>query len=155
MRQTSTIRVVILAGVLLWILGTCKNRDEAQAGPVAETAVDSTCYLFLQARDSIKLSIFEQDGKIRGILKFSFYEKDKSTGTLEGEMKGDTLFATYSFMSEGTLSYREVAFLNKGDSFILGSGGMGNISDTNVSDQGDIEFDGGVILKNTDCKRMF
>lgn len=156
MRQRSYMYVLILAGVLTWIFNACNKRDQTQAEQINEPEADSTCYLFVQARDSIKLSLLQQNGKIKGRLHFMFYEKDKSHGTIEGEMKGDTLFANYSFTSEGMLSYREVAFLKRDDSFILGSGEIENSGNTDVfKDHAAIEFSDGVILKNTDCKKVF
>ncbi len=59
---------------------------------------------------------------VTGELVYDYFEKDKNTGTIKGEMKGDTLFAEYMFMSEGINSVREVAFLKKGDSWIEGYG---------------------------------
>lgn len=37
----------------------------------------------------------------------------------DGQMKGDTLFAMYTSMQEGDESECEIAFLKKGDSYIL------------------------------------
>ncbi len=59
---------------------------------------------------------------VTGELVYDYFEKDKNTGTIKGEMKGDTLFAEYIFMSEGINSVREVAFLQKGDDLIEGYG---------------------------------
>ncbi len=61
-------------------------------------------------------------GNVTGNLSYNFYEKDDNTGTLRGEMRGDTLLADYTFQSEGTESVRQVAFLKKGDGFVEGYG---------------------------------
>jgi hypothetical protein len=156
MLRGSSMQEFILIGVLLLIFSSCKMRDETQAVQINETEADSACYVYVQGRDSIKLSLRQRQGKIRGDLQFGFYEKDKSYGTIEGEMKGDTLFANYSFTSEGTLSSREVALLKRDDSFILGSGDIANSGNTDVfKDRETIEFGDGVILKNTDCNKIF
>lgn len=68
-------------------------------------------------------------------------------------MKGDTLFANYTFASEGVLSYREVAFLKKEDSFLMGSGAIMTAGNREVfKSRREIEFSDRVILRNADCK---
>jgi hypothetical protein len=68
-------------------------------------------------------------------------------------MKGDTLFANYTFTSEGMLSYREVAFLKKENSFLLGSGEIMNTGNRDVfRNREEIEFSDRVLLKNVACK---
>jgi len=155
-RQGSLKQVVTSIWVLILIFSACNRRDEKQAGGINETTGDSTCYLFVQGRDSIKLSVLRVNGRVKGGLQFKFYEKDKSYGTIDGEMKGDTLLADYSFTSEGMLSHREVAFLERDGSFILGSGEIENSGTTDVfKDHAAIEFSDGVILRNTDCNTIF
>ncbi len=41
-----------------------------------------------------------------GNLAYNYYQKDKSAGSLQGQMKGDYLFAKYKFMSEGNGIYQ-------------------------------------------------
>ena len=46
-------------------------------------------------------------------MRNNFYDKDKSTGTLEGELKGDTMYEDEALSSEEIWSVREVVFLKK------------------------------------------
>ncbi|RYG11970.1 MAG: hypothetical protein EOO07_19775 [Chitinophagaceae bacterium] len=71
-----------------------------------------------------------------GKLNYKLKEKDSNTGTIKGEMRGDTLLAEYTFNSEGTQSVRQVAFIKKGDQLLEGFG--------------DVEQkDGKMVFKNT------
>ncbi|MDQ3142733.1 MAG: hypothetical protein M3Q56_10860 [Bacteroidota bacterium] len=88
---------------------------------------------------------------VNGDLAYNFYEKDKSKGTLTGTMNGDTLFAQYTFMSEGMESVREVAFLKKGNDFVEGYGEMDKETGTKFLDKNNIDFSGNSLLKQTSC----
>jgi hypothetical protein len=119
---------------------------------VTASQINPDCYRFVQGRDTIDLSIIETGGKVKGRLAFRFFEKDKSTGTLDGVMKGDTLFANYAFTSEGMLSNREVAFKKVGDGFSMGSGEILNNGNSDViTDPNALVFSETVVLKNVDC----
>ncbi|EIJ40283.1 MULTISPECIES: hypothetical protein [Galbibacter] len=91
-----------------------------------ETILDQVptaeCYLFVQGKDSIKLSIEKSEDVVTGSLAYKFYEKDKSFGTINGKLNGDILKADYTFQAEGTTSTREVIFMKDGDKFIPGYG---------------------------------
>src|SRR5262245_47591682 len=112
MRYMFTISMLMLAGV-------CKNRS-------AENNIDEPasqeCDIFQQNGSEVFLQIIDTDGAISGNLQYAFKEKDKNTGTISGRMKGDTLFATYTFTSEGVQGTRDVVFLKSENSFIEGLG---------------------------------
>lgn len=147
----SLIRVCLSVLMLALSVGAC---DKGNRGP-ERVASDAAmhCYLFTQNRDSIKLSIRDSGGAITGALQFLFYEKDKSRGTIRGEMKGDTLVADYTFMSEGVQSSREIIFLKRGAVFLLGAGeeedrGNGEV----IQHAQSIRFDTGISLESIpDC----
>lgn len=142
---------LILLALTVCVFSGCNSRDQGQE---SATALDEgrQCYRFVQGRDTINLSIIETDGKVKGRLAYRFYEKDKSSGTLEGVMKGDTLFANYAFTSEGTLSNREVAFRRVGSDFRMGSGAILNSGNTDVlTDPSAVEFSETIILRNVEC----
>lgn len=134
--------------VLLLSLGflAC-NKNESTSGGEIDT-VDKSCYSFVRDRDTIKLIVTVQENRVEGTLDFNFYEKDKSTGTILGEMEGDTLFADYHFSSEGLSSSRDVAFLREGKSFVMGTGEVQSSGTKEVfKDRKTIRFDSGVVLK--------
>lgn len=131
------------------------NRQGSEAGDAEKSSTlhDSTCYLFARNRDTIALSLVSDEGIVRGNLAFLFYEKDKSTGTIEGEMKGDTLIAGYEFTSEGTLSFRQVAFLSRDSFLVMGSGEILNTGNREVfKDPRQIYFADGVVLREMPCR---
>ena len=132
----------------VFAMGACQSDKTENAQTNIAPSQDSTCYLYVQNRDSIKLSIQQNEGSVTGTLAFLFYEKDKSRGTLSGEIKGDTLFANYTFTSEGMLSYREVAFLKRDDTFVMGTGQTLNTGNRDVFQNHEgLQFDNGILLK--------
>lgn len=64
-------------------------------------------------KDSIFLQLHIDNNIVNGDLEYKRFEKDRNKGTIKGMFRGDTLFADYTFMSEGVMSVREVMFLKK------------------------------------------
>ena len=89
---------------------------------------------------------------ITGSLGYKLYEKDQANGSILGKMYGDTLRATYTFVSEGMESTREVIFLKK-DTLLIE--GLGNVKDTNgkvvFEDAKNVKFNG-MALHAVPCK---
>jgi hypothetical protein len=67
-------------------------------------------------------------------LRYAYAEKDKNDGTFYGNLHGDKLFGTYTFMSEGKKSVRDVAFKIEKDQIVEGFGDL---------------VEGGTTFKNT------
>lgn len=146
---------LILMVVLCSGIAGCNapRRDDAAAN---SNIRNPDCYLFVQNRDTIKLALESVEGKIKGRLAFRFFEKDASHGVLDGEMHGDTLLATYAFTSEGLMSYREVAFLRRADSFVMGSGEILERGNRDVFKSPElIEYDSEVVLRHVNCDNAF
>lgn len=102
---------------------------------------NKTCYAYQSATDSVMLTINAADQNVYGNLVYAYSGKDRNSGTFNGSMKGDTLFADYVFMSEGKSSVRQVAFLKKGAGFIEG--------------YGDVQMEGGkMVFKNTSALKF-
>ena len=91
--------------------------------------------------------------EVNGKLSYNIVGKDKNEGSLIGNMKGDTLIADYTFMSEGVSSIREVAFLQKDGAFIEG---FGDVIEANgkfsFKDKTKLKFDAKNTLTKVDCK---
>ena len=67
------------------------------------------CYQAVIEKDTITLTVdVNSVNEFKGELNNSYYEKDKSFGTLLGNVKGDTIFADYNFQSEGKTSIQRV-----------------------------------------------
>lgn len=87
------------------------------------TEVDAmSCYAYRSAADTVLLTLTTTGSTVSGDLIYAYSEKDKNTGTISGVMRGDTLLADYTFMSEGKSSVRQVAFLKQNDGFVEGYG---------------------------------
>jgi hypothetical protein len=142
--------------VMLWLVAAgCNSGEKKPVGDVREAEAGPECFLFVQGRDSIKLSMTQENGGVHGKLAYLFYEKDKSMGTIEGDMRGDTLFVNYSFTSEGMFSTRELAFLQKEDRLLMGTGEIENRGNSDVfQNPAEIEFSESVVLKKISCEEM-
>ena len=146
---------LILMVVLCSGIAGC-NAPRRDDGAANSNIRNPDCYLFVQDRDTIKLALESVEGKIKGRLAFRFFEKDASHGVLDGEMHGDTLLATYAFTSEGLMSYREVAFLRRADSFVMGSGEILERGNRDVFKSPElIEYDSEVVLRHVNCDNAF
>ena len=154
-------KVILLGVVFMSVFVSCKKRMENEEPPavlekiVVEEPESKECYRAILQKDTVSLTLNIKNGQLSsGNLSYNFYEKDKNVGTLVGELKGDTLYADYTFMSEGISSVREVAFLKKDDSYVEGFGDV--IDDNNgkvtFKDKKQLQFDGNVVLSKVDCK---
>ncbi len=159
MKNNICISYVALTGIILL---SCNSNPTTPGSTVPEvkttkivtTTESASCYAMIKEKDKVLLHITITENKVTGDLIYSFFEKDKNSGTINGEMKGDTLFADYKFMSEGKESSRQVAFLKKGDEFTEGFGKVKeSTGQPDLTDKASIRFDGNVILKKTDCKK--
>ncbi len=142
------------------VLVSCKKEIEtkepaaASEKMVVEELESKECYRAILKKDTISLTLNIKNGQLSSGNLSYFYEKDKNEGTLAGEMKGDTLYADYTFMSEGTSSVREVVFLKKGDSYIEGFGDVidDNKGKVTFKDKKELKFDENIVLSKVDCK---
>jgi hypothetical protein len=100
------------------------------------------------------MKITEDNGVVSGTLVYNFFEKDKNTGTIKGEMKGDVLVAEYTFMSEGMESVRAVAFKKIGKNFMEGYGESEEMNGKDVFKSTDaLSFSNSVMLSPYDCEK--
>lgn len=152
-------KVIIVSVALVVFLVSCKKEQIEAKIPVAqedeavEETVSEECYLGIIKNDTVSLSLNIKGGQISsGELRYKFFEKDKNEGTLIGEIKGDTLFADYTFMSEGISSIRQVAFLKKGNTYIEGYGDIEENDGKSIfKNTKQLKFDGKIVLSKVDC----
>ncbi|KAA0989532.1 lipocalin family protein [Dyadobacter aurulentus] len=110
------------------------------------------CFVYRSAKDSAFLHIELAGQQVTGELFYAFHEKDRNRGTIAGKILGDTLLARYKFMSEGTESIREVAFLKNGPDWVEG---FGNVKEqdgiTVFKDRSKVSFEKGLAFKGIRC----
>lgn len=154
-------KVLILSTVLMGFIVSFKKEKPEEVIPVAteplaiEETISEDCYQGVLKKDTISLSLNLKGNQISsGKLSYKFFEKDSNEGTLSGALKGDTLIADYTFMSEGTTSVRQVVFLKKGNAYIEG---YGDIIDDNgkvrFKNTKQLNFDTKTILSKVECKK--
>lgn len=79
-----------------------KTADTAVAGN--KPAISSLCFLRTEGKehqDSTSVELVVKGSKVSGIMNWLPWQKDSRKGTLNGEVKGDTVLATWTFMQEG------------------------------------------------------
>lgn len=119
--------IVAFAGLGLGMV-SCKKEQEPviyEEPPKVETAAPiESCYLYTKGKDSIMANLKIDGQTVSGNLAYKFFEKDKSSGPISGTIKGDTIFADYTFEAEGTQSVREVVFLKTRNDLVEGYADM-------------------------------
>ena len=122
---------LLFSSIVLLAITSCKNEtknEDSEILPPAEADImendvnfpEIACYRFISAKDTILLQMEKMDDEVAGTLSYNYFEKDKNDGTFEGTMVGDTLYADYTFNSEGSTSVREIMFVQKGNKLIEG-----------------------------------
>lgn len=130
--------------------------DNNLPNQIAEAENEDYCYMNVLAKDSMFLSYRITNGNVTGKLKYKNFEKDSNSGDITGKVFGDTLKVNYKFASEGSVSEREIYFLQ--DSGILLEG-IGKYAESNSSkavyeSPKAINFTKGQRLNPADCKMI-
>ncbi len=139
------------------------NKEQSKKADVnsqvqSEKPVRTECYMAFYEKDTVnlKMDVFK-NGNISGDMVMKFYNVPKKIGKIVGEFKGDTLFASYTFI-EGTnekITFKNpMAFLKRGEELILGNGTIQTTMGASYFVKGTpIDFDRVKFkLKNVDCK---
>lgn len=125
--------------------------------PIHKNSIEG-CYVAKLARDIYTLNIqSEENGKVSGIVAFNNFEKDSSSGTLDGTFVDGILTGNYIFDSEGLRSNRQLIFKKVGDTFIEGFGPVKVIDDKEYFDPiSAVNFDSkSTFVKSKDCSEKF
>lgn len=157
---------LILSGTLLMIC-SCEKNDAKNSKPdtlvvsedsnqISEKENVEFCYMNVLAKDSMFLSYKITNGNVSGKLKYKNFEKDSNAGDITGKIAGDTLKLNYKFTSEGSVSEREIYFLQ--DSGILLEG-IGKYAESHSSksvyeSSKEINYIKGQRLTPADCKMI-
>ncbi|MDA6070600.1 hypothetical protein NJT12_13310 [Flavobacterium sp. AC] len=151
-------KVLAITIVVLSIFASCKKDQVAEpveipAGAPKEAEIvepaGDQCY----ASSAVKMSFnVNSHQEVNGKLSYNIAGKDKNEGTLIGNMKGDTLIADYTFMSEGVSSVREVAFLKQEGTFVEGYGDVAEANGkVSFKNKKLLKFDQKNVLTKVDC----
>lgn len=150
----------LILGMIISLASCNKKAEDAKVVTEPEieqpeiTAPAKECYEYANGKDTIHLSLTTTNGNnVSGDLKYAWFEKDNNTGTLSGMFKGDTLYADYTFQSEGMTSVRETVFLRKGDELLQGYGDITEKDNKQTfKDKKSVKFDEKMVLKKVVCK---
>ena len=154
-------KTILTTAILIALFISCKKENNQELTPtetdatVATETISQECYLGINNKDTIVLSYNIKGNQItQGKLSFNYFEKDRNEGTIAGGIKGDTLFADYTFMSEGMVSVRQVAFLKRDGNLIEGYGDIiDNNGKVSFKSTKDLKFEGKPQLSKVDCKK--
>lgn len=156
-RPTKQIHLCLIVLIFLFQIA-CSNASDTNT---AASATDSltiqsspVCYAFVSATDTVALKLLiRKDRSVSGELYYKLDGKDANHGSISGIMKGDTILADYSFMSEGKESVRQMIFL-KSDSML--TEGYGPVEEVNgemrFTNDAVPDFRKGLQLFLTKCK---
>lgn len=151
----------ILAFAVVGIFfASCKEKTEEQVVTEQEmeqpevSIAAKDCYLFAKGKDTVRMTLVTANGNnVSGDLVYNLYEKDKNSGTVSGMFKGDTLYADYTFQSEGMSSVRETVFVKKGITLVEGFGEIEEKDNKQVfKDKKALKFEGSIILNKVECE---
>ncbi|GAA4300607.1 COG3650 family protein [Aestuariibaculum suncheonense] len=115
------------------------------------THLETGCYAYNNNGNALLFQVTDVSHEVYGRLKYSYHEKDENIGNFRGRLYRDKLLGTFSFISEGIESVREVAFLVKQDTLIEGFGALDETG-TAFKFRDSIEFTSKTPMVKTDCK---
>ncbi|HEX5024633.1 MAG TPA: hypothetical protein VFV68_05145 [Agriterribacter sp.] len=127
--------------------------DDSRSVPENKIMIPNmVCYSGSSGKDTVFLKLEKFPNAVTGSLLYNFFEKDKSSGDIDGRLDGDMLIADYTFMSEGKQSTRQVAFLIQNSMATEGYGPVeekeGKMVFTNLAE---IDFSKGIQLHQITC----
>ena len=155
---------IIVALLLITAFVSCKPKEKKEEDKTSEETKEEVievasppslqvgCYSYDENGSKVVLEITEINDSIMGNLNYAFKEKDANTGTFSGVLKDSVLIGNYSFMSEGMVSSREVAFLVKENQLIEGFGELDETG-TGFKDKDNISFSSSMPLTKTECSQ--
>lgn len=135
------------------VLTCCQKQTHESRSPSDAETTGPKCYEYISNGDTILLNL-SIDKSVTGTLVYNLFQKDKNTGTIQGDMNGPLLIADYSFFAEGVNSVRQVVFKKVENTFVEGSGDVveqyGKTAFKNIDS---LKYDGPVVLTETACEK--
>lgn len=153
--------ILVAAWIFLMISACTPSSRNEQGGQILAKkdevqAAGPSCYLYATDRDTVYLAMDAPAGdKITGELRYDFFERDGNIGFIEGNVRGDTLIADYTFLSEGLISVREVGFLLGEDQVMEGYGDVEMVDGRMVFWHKDsLDFSNGLVMLKVPCEQL-
>lgn len=157
-QKISALIITFLLGLLSCNITLPSSQEDGDSSAVAvseskDLLGDTACYLSVNGKDSIFLTLRTQGDALDGELRFDNFQIDGSQGTVKGVQRGDTLWLTYDFMAEGTHNITEEVFLMHDGELIRGQGErMESDGVYKYVNSEEISFEDGQIFHLTSCK---
>lgn len=158
----STGKMVIIMMLFSVAFFSCKNKEEKPDDTIMEESVEKEmamtptlekgCYIYSENGSMVNLEITKNDNPVAGNLTYAYAEKDKNTGTFNGQFNDGKLVATYTFQSEGKESKRQIAFMLKDNQLVEGYGDL-NEDGTMFKDVNLVNYSSTMPLTKTDCAK--
>jgi hypothetical protein len=144
-------RYSIILFCLAGVIASCNTKKEEQTS--VQPDVVKECYQYMANKDTVNIFLDFASNRVDGALFYKLYEKDKSEGTVIGEMKGDTLIVEYTFLSEGVTSTSEVVFLKRNNQLVQGFGETIRVEGKQIfKNRNTLDFNDSLVLTATECK---
>ena len=148
------LKILIFLCALSFIVSCGSQPQESKENIPSTNASPLVCYRYIDKADTIILKTIYVNGFVTGTLVYNLYQKDKYSGTIQGQMKGELLIADFSFFSEGVKSVRQVAFKKKGKNFIEGYGETEDKNGkTTFKNIDSLNFTHSIVLREVDCEK--
>ncbi len=155
--------ILFFAVIATITFSSCKNETKkedskvrvSEKADIMESDLNSpeiACYLYVSKKDTVLLQMEKMNDEVAGTLSYNYLEKDNNDGTFEGKLVGDTLFANYTFDSEGSVSVRELIFIKKGNKLVEGYGEVEEVNgEIKFKKHTKFTFNDAMPLEEIDC----
>ena len=114
--------------------------------------IEVACYGYNENGTNISFRITRVDPVVQGTLIYNWAEKDRNSGSFKGTLEDNIILGSYTFLSEGKQSIREVAFKIENGELVEGFGAIKNVGGVaTFEDITSLNFDGSVVLEKDKC----
>lgn len=149
-----TFKILFFLCTISFIVSCDSQPQQSKENIPSTNAAPLVCYWYINKEDTVILKTIYVNGFVTGTLVYNFYQKDKYSGTIQGQMKGELLIADFTFFSTGVKSVRQVAFKKKGKNFIEGYGETEDKNgETTFKNIDSLNFTHSILLVQADCKK--
>ena len=127
--------------IIVLLFNNCKQIEKSNQQHIEELKLVAGCYGYDSEGTTITFRILRVDPLVQGTLIYNWAEKDRNSGSFEGTLDDVIILGTYTFISEGIESTREVAFKIDDTVLLEGFGEVTNVGTTTVfRDKASLKF---------------